>query len=614
MDKLDFLKEYFGHDSFREGQEELIDAILSGRDVLGVMPTGAGKSMCYQIPALMMSGVTFVVSPLISLMKDQVNALNQSGINAAFLNSSLSLQEYNATFSAAFRGEYKIIYVAPERLCTPGFLELAANVRISLLAVDEAHCVSQWGQDFRPSYLKIPEFVSQLEHRPIIAAFTATATAEVKENIIEMLKLQSPYSITTGFDRKNLYFEVQKPTDRFGELVKIVNRNEGKSGIIYCSTRKNVEDICERLTLKGFPCVRYHAGLSDEERRANQDDFIYDRVRLIAATNAFGMGINKSNVSFVVHYNMPKNIESYYQEAGRAGRDGEPAECILLYSGQDVHTNRFLINNNSDNSELDEDQLVRVRECDLERLRQMTFYCTTTDCLRRFILNYFGESAKACCDNCSNCNTGFKETDVTIESQKILSCIYRLAQRKLSFGAAVVTAVLKGSKNEKIEKFHLETLSTYKIMEDTTAERIRRIIEYLEECGYIRRQGDFPTLVLNPKAAEVLSGGNKVIMKLPDERKSELKKFISKQSSAELSDSDQQLMKLLRSLRTRLAAEANMPAYIIFTDAALRDMCIKKPRTAAQLLNCSGIGHVKQERYGKQILEVIEEYMSMRNS
>ena len=334
-EKQRILKEYFGHASFREGQEGLIDAVLSGRDVIGIMPTGAGKSMCYQIPALMQDGVALVVSPLISLMKDQVNSLIQSGVRAAYLNSSLTPLQYDTAIANAKRGAYKLIYVAPERLCTPSFLGLAASVKISLIAVDEAHCVSQWGQDFRPSYMRIPEFVDRLSYRPVIAAFTATATKAVKQDITKMLGLREPYSVTTGFDRENLSFEVQRPRDKLDETMRIIDRNKGRSGIIYCSTRKNVEEVCEKLCEKGYSCSRYHAGLSDEERRCNQDDFIYDRVQLMAATNAFGMGIDKSNVGFVIHYNMPKNLESYYQEAGRAGRDGKPARAVLLVDEAD---------------------------------------------------------------------------------------------------------------------------------------------------------------------------------------------------------------------------------------------------------------------------------------
>ena len=389
------LKQYFGYDEFRQGQEQLIEAALNGQDVLGIMPTGAGKSLCFQIPALMMDGITLVISPLISLMKDQVGTLNQAGIHAAFLNSSLTQGQYHTALKYAMQGRYKIIYVAPERLETEGFINFALNsgVKISMLAVDEAHCVSQWGQDFRPSYLKILEFLKKLPYRPVLTAYTATATAEVRDDIMDILNLRDPFVLTTGFDRENLYYAVKRPRDKYRELLSYLKEKEekmpGSSGIIYCLSRKNVEEVCYQLREDGFSVTRYHAGLSDEERKENQEDFIYDRKQIMVATNAFGMGIDKPDVRFVVHYNMPKNMESYYQEAGRAGRDGEPAECILYYAPIDNRTNRFLIENGEENEELDAITKQIVMERDWERLRQMTFYCYTKECLRHYILNYF---------------------------------------------------------------------------------------------------------------------------------------------------------------------------------------------------------------------------------
>ena len=374
------LKQYFGYDEFRQGQEQLIEAALNGQDVLGIMPTGAGKSLCFQIPALMMDGITLVISPLISLMKDQVGTLNQAGIHAAFLNSSLTQGQYHTALKYAMQGRYKIIYVAPERLETEGFINFALNsgVKISMLAVDEAHCVSQWGQDFRPSYLKILEFLKKLPYRPVLTAYTATATAEVRDDIMDILNLRDPFVLTTGFDRENLYYAVKRPRDKYRELLSYLKEKEekmpGSSGIIYCLSRKNVEEVCYQLREDGFSVTRYHAGLSDEERKENQEDFIYDRKQIMVATNAFGMGIDKPDVRFVVHYNMPKNMESYYQEAGRAGRDGEPAECILYYAPIDNRTNRFLIENGEENEELDAITKQIVMERDWERLRQMTFY------------------------------------------------------------------------------------------------------------------------------------------------------------------------------------------------------------------------------------------------
>ncbi len=404
MDKFSVLKQVFGYDSFRPGQEVLVDSLLSGRDVLGVMPTGAGKSICFQVPGILLPGISLVISPLISLMKDQVNSLVQAGVRGAFLNSSLTSAQYRKALHNARQGVYKIIYVAPERLLTHDFLEFALSVPISMVCVDEAHCVSQWGQDFRPGYLKIRRFLEMLPKRPVVGAFTATATDQVRRDILSLLNLQSPQIVVTGFNRKNLYFGVRKPRDKFSELLHILHEEGEKSGIVYCATRKLVEEVCEKLQLKGFSAARYHAGLTDEERQRSQEDFLYDRRTIMVATNAFGMGIDKSNVSFVIHYNMPKDLESYYQEAGRAGRDGSPARCILLYSGADVRLNQFLIEKDKENEELDEETAREVREKELERLKRMTFYATSKRCLRQYQLRYFGETnIPSYCGNCSVC-------------------------------------------------------------------------------------------------------------------------------------------------------------------------------------------------------------------
>ena len=423
MNKYEILKKYFGYDSFRNSQELLIDSILEGKDVLGIMPTGAGKSLCYQIPALMTGGITLVVSPLISLMKDQVGSLNQAGIHAAYLNSSLTAVQYHKALRFAGQGRYPIIYVAPERLVTEEFLDFALRAPIAMVAVDEAHCVSQWGQDFRPSYLRIAEFIGKLPRRPVISAFTATATKEVRDDVVDILQLRSPVVAATGFDRGNLYFGVMTVKDRYKAVLNYLETHRGSSGILYCLTRKHVEEVCARLIKDGFVATRYHAGLSDEERRRNQDDFIYDRSPVIVATSAFGMGIDKSNVRFVLHLGMPKNIESYYQEAGRAGRDGEPAECILYYSGKDVVTNQLFIDSQQDNRELGEAARAMVRERDRERLKKMTFYCFTNECLRDYILKYFGEYKSNYCGNCSNCLTQFEQTDVTGIARALVGCV-----------------------------------------------------------------------------------------------------------------------------------------------------------------------------------------------
>lgn len=603
--KYGLLKRWFGHDSFRSGQEGLIDSILSGRDVLGIMPTGAGKSVCYQLPALMQQGVTIVISPLISLMKDQVNALIQAGIPTAYLNSSLTPQQFQTAVDRAAQGAYKLIYVAPERLDAPSFQWLTQQIRISMIAVDEAHCVSQWGQDFRPSYLNISSFAESLSERPVIAAFTATATAEVKRDIIAMLKLRDPYTVTTGFDRTNLYFAVKDTRDKLGETERLVRSYEGQSGIIYCATRKNVELVCDKLNEAGIPCTRYHAGLSDAERRRNQDDFLYDRIKIMAATNAFGMGIDKSNVSFVIHYNMPKNLEAYYQEAGRAGRDGSEAVCTLLYSRKDVQTNRFLIESSNDNSQLDEETAALLRRRDYRRLEEMTRYCTTTDCLRQYILNYFGEKAGNMCAKCSNCAAGFVTEDVTVAAQKILSCVYRLAQKNLRMGEGFVTDVLHGSKAKKISDMGCDKLSTYGIMAETPTLKIRAIIAGLIDRGYMRR-GDYEELILTMKARELLFDGATLSMPF---KKSEPRTVGRRKSSAAAFGDEPELFERLRALRAELAEKAKVPAYIIFTDATLHDMCRRKPRNYPEFLTVSGVGQRKADRYAEAFTEVICDYL-----
>lgn len=470
------LKQYYGYDHFREGQIPVIEAVLEGRDVLGIMPTGAGKSVCYQVPALMMKGITIVISPLISLMKDQVGTLNQMGVHAAFLNSSLTSGQYYKALQLAKQGRYKIIYVAPERLETESFLDFALSeqVQISFVAVDEAHCVSQWGQDFRPGYLKILDFLDRLSYRPVVGAYTATATAEVREDILDILRLQNPYVETTGFDRGNLFFAVKKPVDKYKELVSYLKEKgydtSGDSGIIYCLTRKSVEQVSFDLRNEGFSVTRYHAGLSDEERKENQENFIYGKRQIMVATNAFGMGIDKPDVRFVIHYNMPKNMESYYQEAGRAGRDGEPSECILYYEPRDVRTNRLFIENGEENSELDEETRKIVKERDLDRLKQMTFYCFTSECLRQYILNYFGEKSSSYCGNCLNCQTQFEEVDITLEANTILRCLDAL---DWNYGAATVIDIVHGGKSQKILGKNLDKNPEYAVLSERTVPRLR---------------------------------------------------------------------------------------------------------------------------------------------
>ncbi|MCI5892688.1 MAG: DNA helicase RecQ [Clostridiales bacterium] len=607
MTKHDILKQYFGHDSFRDGQEDLIDNIISGRDVLGIMPTGAGKSVCYQVPAMLLNGITVVISPLISLMKDQVRALVESGIPAAYINSSLSFGQLREVFRRASAGAYKIIYVAPERLTTDGFLAFAENTTISMVTVDEAHCVSQWGQDFRPSYLKIVEFIELLSYRPIISAFTATATKQVAKDISRILKLDNPYEVVTGFDRRNLYFEVIKPKHKFETLVDILNRdaNRGKSGIIYCISRKLVEDVCSDLCERGFSATRYHAGLEAEERRRNQDDFLFDRKTVMVATNAFGMGIDKSNVSFVVHYNMPKDIESYYQEAGRAGRDGEPAQCTLLYSPKDVRTNKWLIENSEENEELSEEMRKNIRKKDLERLKMMTFYCTTYDCLRGFILKYFGERSPQSCNHCSNCDTNFENVDVTIEAQKIISCVLRLRQRGRTFGKNMIIDILRGSKNEKVLSWGLDSLSTYGIMSDTPARRIHTIFDYLIDRGCLSVDEDhYNTIRTENSARDILFGGKSLTMRMPKEK---IPKIPDKPE--EYSEVNEKLMARLKEVRMTQAKRRGVPAYVIFTDATLRDMCRIMPASEREFLEVSGVGEEKLRRYGEIFINEIKSFI-----
>jgi len=597
MTKEQILKQYFGYDVFWEGQEELVDNILSGNDVMGIMPTGAGKSICFQVPALIFEGITLVVSPLISLMKDQVQALVTNGVRVAFINSSLTYNQIIEVIENAKNGKYKIIYIAPERLDTAEFVKFSQNANIAMVTVDEAHCVSQWGQNFRPSYLKINNFIEKLSRRPVIAAFTATATSEVKDDIIKILKLNNPFIMATGFNRENLYFEVQKPDDKYGAVIKYLKSHPDKSGIIYCLTRKSVEEVCENLIKDKYSATRYHAGLSEIERTKNQDDFLFDRKTIMVATNAFGMGIDKSNVSFVIHYNMPKNIESYYQEAGRAGRDGTSADCILLYGGKDVVTNQFLIDNPNDNNDMDSEIMELVKEKDRERLKQMTYYCHSMDCFREYILKYFGDSTVNFCGNCSNCNTNFEELDVTEDAHKILSCIFRMNQR---FGIKMVIDTLRGSKAEKILNCGLDQIKTYGIMADVKEKRIRVIINYLVLGDYLMlTNSEFPVVKLTPKARELLQNGEVLMMKIAKDIKVEVK--TAKKGKAVDSD----LFNKLRELRFKLAAEKKVPAYIIFSDAALADMCSKMPSNDAEFLEVSGVGKVKLEAYGEKFLEVI---------
>ncbi|EEG72735.1 DNA helicase RecQ [[Clostridium] hylemonae] len=608
MDKYEVLKQYFGYDEFRDGQNVLIDSILEGRDTLGIMPTGAGKSLCYQIPALLMGGITIVVSPLISLMKDQVEALNQAGVHAAYLNSSLTVNQYYTALRYAKEGRYPIIYVAPERLDTGEFLDFAMHTDISMVAVDEAHCVSQWGQDFRPSYLKIVTFIEKLPKRPVVSAFTATATAEVRADIADILRLREPLVTTTGFDRPNLYFAVQSPKDKFAALLNYVERHKGESGIIYCLTRKYVEDVCARLQAEGFSVTRYHAGLGDGERKSNQEDFIYDRADIMVATNAFGMGIDKSNVRYVVHYNMPKNMESYYQEAGRAGRDGEASECILLYGGQDVVTNQLFIDNNRENDELDEFTAEVVKERDRERLRKMTFYCFTNECLRDYILRYFGEYGENYCGNCSNCLSQFETVDVTESAAAVVNCVSACRQR---YGINVILDTVHGANTAKIRQYRMDENPQYGVLAKVPLYRLRQIINHLLLKEYLMLTTDGYSIVkLTEKSRQITCGEEQITMKMPKEAEKETKKHKEtkgkKKKTAGLSAADEPMFEKLRELRMEIAREEKVPPYLVFSDKTLVHMCVEKPADRAGMLSVSGVGEYKYEKYGERFLEEIQ--------
>ena len=604
MDKLTLLQRVYGYGSFRPGQEELIDGVLSGRDVFGIMPTGGGKSMCYQVPGLLMPGITLVISPLISLMLDQVMALKAAGIPAAFINSTLTGPQVSAVYRNLMAGKYKIVYVAPERLDYPGFGNVAARLPIDFIAVDEAHCISQWGQDFRPSYLRIVNFIRELPRRPVVGAFTATATKEVREDVERILGLQNPVRTVTGFDRPNLYFDVIKPELKDVQLKKLLSERKGRSGIIYCATRKKVETVCQQLLDWGYGATRYHAGLEEKERRENQEDFLYDRKTVMVATNAFGMGIDKSNVSFVIHYNMPKSIEAYYQEAGRAGRDGSEAECILLYNGSDVHMARFLIDNGNENEELSDDQREIIRQHDIKRLEAMTLYCKTQSCLRGYILEYFGQKHPEVCGKCGSCRGIYEDVDITREAQKILSCVHRIRDHLgYSLGISLVGNVLRGSKNKRVLELRLNTLSTYGLLKDRGRSEIHAMIEHLEAEGYLSSDPEYQTLDLTSAASEVLYRGKTVTMKVEKEPEQ-----VAAQPAQTLAGEQADLFDALKELRAALAKEAGVPAYVVFTNATLTDMAKKKPQNLSEFKRVSGVGELKAAWYGKAFLEVLKKH------
>lgn len=596
MDKaVELLKKYYGYDSFRDGQKEIIENILSHKDVMAIMPTGGGKSLCYQIPAMLMEGTTIVISPLISLMKDQVDTLQQMGMSSAFINSSLSLGMLRQIIYEAENNKYKLLYIAPERLESESFMEMLRNIKISMIAVDEAHCVSQWGHDFRPSYLKIRGLRDVSKDNPVVSAFTATATPEVKKDIISLIGLNEHYEIITGFDRKNLKFEVVRINKKFSYILKYVEENKGKSGIIYCLTRKLTDEVCARLVGAGYKAVKYHAGLSDSERSKNQDDFLYDNADIMVATNAFGMGIDKLDIRYVIHYNMPKNIESYYQEAGRAGRDGEQSDCILLFSPQDIVMNNFLIENSmSDDA---------AKSNEYERLKNMVNYCNTDKCLRKHLISYFDSDYNIeNCHNCGNCLSDIESRDITVETQKILSCIYRMGER---FGSNVVIDVLKGSSNQRIMSLNFHKLSTYGLMKEYDKDTLKEMISYLISDGYINVAGDkYPVLNISQTGHDVLRGIQQVTIK---------KIFAKHEYSNNTVDYNRDLFETLRKLRKEIADGLRVPPFVVFSDAALKDMCIKYPLNKGEFLKITGVGEVKAERYGSKFMNVIKEYIDNNN-
>lgn len=602
--KESILQRVFGYSAFRGGQEALIDAQLQGRDAFGIMPTGGGKSLCYQIPALLLEGVTLVISPLISLMRDQVMALKNAGVAAAYINSSLTPAQIRLVYRNIQSGMYKIIYVAPERLLTDGFLEAIQARKVSLVTVDEAHCISQWGQDFRPSYLKIVDFLNILTPRPVVSAFTATATETVRQDIAQILQLRDPLRVVTGFDRPNLRFEVRRPKQKLPALIDLVQQRRDKAGIVYCATRKAVEEVCENLQLNGIAATRYHAGLPDEERRDNQEDFLYDRKTVMVATNAFGMGIDKSNVSYVIHYNMPQSLESYYQEAGRAGRDGAEAECILLYAPGDVQTAKYLIQHPALSGELSQEELEQKQRLDLERLDVMVNYCKTQECLRGYILDYFGQEHESFCGNCSNCSTETEERDITDQARMILSCVQRMsAKLGYSLGLTSVVRTLLGSRDKRLLQLGLDKLGSYGMLRKLGKDDLRAMAENLESQGYLETDPVHGGVSLTQKAQGVLFEGKTVSMRLP---KAEASAPVSSPIGG---GQDPNLLAMLKRLRWKIAMQESVPAYIIFSNATLEDMARKAPTTLEAFAKVNGVGSVKVKRFGEVFVDAIADYL-----
>lgn len=580
------LQKFYGYEDFRPGQKKVVESLLNRNDTVAIMPTGAGKSICFQIPALLFEGVTLVISPLISLMKDQVDSLRQLGIAAVYINSSVSKAQLYKDLQDISAGFYKIIYIAPERVTSEYLPDGFKNLNISMVAVDEAHCLSQWGHDFRPSYRNILNFTNSLRIKPIISAFTATATPEVKTDIINLLGLKQPNVFVTGFDRPNLYFSVLRGEVKDKFVIDYVKKHQDEAGIIYVGTRKDVDALQVLLEIKGIKAGRYHAGMTDEERNQMQEDFLYDNLSVMVATNAFGMGIDKPNVRYVIHYNMPKNMEAYYQEAGRAGRDGLSGNCILLYSPQDTQLQKFLISKSTESE-------IR-QQLEYKRLQSMVDYCHTPQCLRAFILHYFGEfDVEEHCDNCSNCKLEGELIDITIDAQKVLSCVYRMHER---FGVKMIAEVLKGSKSAKVRQFNFERLSTYGLMKERKLKDISDLILRLSAMQYLDiTESQYPVVTLNELSWQVLRGQKKVWQKMVIVKKAKAKG---------------ELFEALRSLRKELATKEKLPPYMIFSDGTLTQMATDKPTDLELMKNIRGVGEFKLQKYGEEFLTVIKSYIS----
>ncbi len=606
MNEKEALKKYFGYDSFKLGQEEIIRAILDGRDVLAVMPTGSGKSVCYQVPALLLPGITVVISPLISLMQDQVKALNEAGIHAGYINSSLTEAQIAKVYAKALEGAFKILYVAPERLESFGFMDFTGRADISMVTVDEAHCISQWGQDFRPSYLKIVDFIQSLRKRPIVSAFTATATGEVRTDIACVLGLRDPKTVVTGFDRENLYFVVETIRQKNDYVREYLRKHPNDSGIIYCATRKNVDSLFELLSEAGIPVARYHAGMGNEDRKISQNDFIFDRIPVMIATNAFGMGIDKSNVRFVIHYNMPQSMENYYQEAGRAGRDGEPSECILLFSPQDIMINKFLLEH-KDFSAVQEEDAELIRQRDAKRLQVMEGYCRTTGCLRNYILTYFGEKREEPCQSCGNCHREFTETDRTEEARTVINCVWETKGR---YGLNIVLGTLLGANRARLRELGADRYRTYGALKDYSEADLRLLLGELISEGYLIQTEDRYSVIRLGNIEPLRNPETRVLVRTFQSIEPEPgKKSRTKKSTDALTRAGYGLFETLRALRLEIAREESIPPYIIFSDKTLIELSVRVPSDRDSMLRVSGVGEVKYERYGERFLETIDAFL-----